>query len=106
MQPNQPPSLLADFKESCKVCEGSGRKLGYLEIDTLQPHLSQKCFQCQGRGYTLTQLGEDLLELYRPAIQQWILELRLLTKTRYCVARNVLAVSSVRLEFLEATLNH
>ena len=74
MQPNQPPSLLADFKESCKVCEGSGRKLGYLEIDTLQPHLLQKCFQCQGRCYTLTQLGEDLLELYRPAIQQWIRE--------------------------------
>lgn len=74
MPQDRQPSLIADFKATCQVCEGSGRKPGYLEIDKLQANLQRQCYGCQGRGYVLTPLGEELLELYRPIIQQWIRE--------------------------------
>jgi hypothetical protein len=71
-QPGEVGNLIADFKETCSACSGGGVQVGYAEIDTLRANIGGKCLYCGGKGYTLTQLGEDLFDLYRPLIQELI----------------------------------
>ena len=58
--------LISDLKKPCTECEGSGYIAGLDEWGTIQINLRQSCHVCSGRGYNLTELGQDLWKLYKP----------------------------------------
>ena len=66
--------LISDFKKPCSSCEGSGYIAGLDEWGTIQINLRQSCHVCSGRGYNLTELGQDLWKLYKPMVQNLISE--------------------------------
>ena len=66
--------LISDLKKPCNECEGSGYIAGLDEWGTIQINLRQSCHVCSGRGYNLTELGQELLELYKPMVQNLINE--------------------------------
>jgi len=66
--------LISDLKKLCNECEGSGYILGLDECGTIQINLRQSCHVCSGRGFNLTELGQDLWKLYKPMVQNLICE--------------------------------
>ena len=66
--------LISDLKKLCNECEGSGYIAGLDEWGTIQINLRQSCHVCSGRGYNLTELGQDLWKLYKPMVQNLINE--------------------------------
>ena len=66
--------LISDLKKPCNECEGSGYIAGLDEWGTIQINLRQSCHVCSGRGYNLTELGQDLWKLYKPMVQNLISE--------------------------------
>ena len=66
--------LISDLKKPCNECEGSGYIAGLDEWGTIQINLRQSCHVCSGRGYNLTELGQDLWKLYKPMVQNLINE--------------------------------
>ena len=61
--------LISDLKKPCKECEGSGYIAGLDELGTIQINLNQSCHACSGKGFYLTELGQDFWTLYKPMIQ-------------------------------------
>ena len=66
--------LISDLKKPCNECEGSGYIAGLDEWGTIQINLRQSCHVCSGRGYNLTELGQELWKLYKPMVQNLINE--------------------------------
>ena len=66
--------LISDLKKPCNECEGSGYIAGLDEWGTIQINLRQSCHVCSGRGYNLTELGQELWKLYEPMVQNLINE--------------------------------
>jgi len=66
--------LISDLKKPCNECEGGGYIGGLDELGTIQINLRQSCHVCSGRGYNLTELGQELWKLYKPMVQNLISE--------------------------------
>ena len=66
--------LISDLKKPCNECEGSGYIAGLDEWGTIQINLRQSCHVCSGRGYNLTELGQELWKLYKPMVHNLINE--------------------------------
>ena len=66
--------LISDLKKLCNECEGSGYIAGLDEWGTIQINLRQSCHVCSGRGYNLTELGQELWKLYKPMVKNLINE--------------------------------
>ena len=66
--------LISDLKRACKNCDTSGFQAGYDEWGSIQTNLRKSCPNCSGKGYILTELGENLWNLYRPMLQELIRE--------------------------------
>ena len=66
--------LISDLKRPCTECDGSGFQAGFDEWGSIHTNLRQSCPGCTGKGYTLTELGDNLWKLYSPMIQDLIRE--------------------------------
>ena len=66
--------LISDLKKLCNECEGSGYIAGLDECGTIQINLRQSCHVCSGKGFNLTELGQELWKLYKPMVQNLINE--------------------------------
>ena len=66
--------LISDLKKPCNDCEGSGFIAGLDERGTIQINLRQSCHVCFGRGYNLTELGQELWKLYKPMVHNLVNE--------------------------------
>ena len=66
--------LISDLKKPCNKCEGSGYIAGLDEWGTIQINLRQSCHICSGRGYKLTELGQELWNLYKPMVHNLVNE--------------------------------
>ena len=66
--------LISDFKKPCNECEGSGYIAGLDEWGTIQINLRQSCHVCSGKGFNLTELGQELWKLYKPMVKNLISE--------------------------------
>ena len=66
--------LISDLKKLCNECEGSGYIAGLDECGTIQINLRQLCHFCSGKGFNLTELGQELWKLYEPMVQNLISE--------------------------------
>ena len=66
--------LISDLKRPCTECDGSGFQAGFDEWGSIQTNLRQSCPGCAGKGYNLTELGDNLWKLYSPMIQDLIRE--------------------------------
>jgi len=66
--------LISDLKKPCNECEGSGYIAGLDEWGTIQINLRQSCHLCSGKGFNLTELGQELWKLYKPMVQNLINE--------------------------------
>jgi hypothetical protein len=66
--------LISDLKRPCTECNGSGFQAGFDEWGSIQTNLRKSCPGCTGKGYNLTELGDNLWKLYSPMIQDLIRE--------------------------------
>ncbi len=66
--------VINDLKDSCPHCQGSGRMAGITSLGIPQINLGGLCGHCDGRGFTLTELGSDVLNMLRPFIKEMIAE--------------------------------
>jgi len=64
--------VIADLKQTCGACSGSGRQTGIAQWGIAQINPNGRCLNCGGRGFLLTQLGRDVLDLLRPFIEEMI----------------------------------
>ena len=64
--------LISELKKTCNECEGSGYIAGLDEWGTIQINLRQSCHVCSGRGFNLTELGQELWKLYKPMVKNLI----------------------------------
>ena len=63
---------IADLKSTCATCNGSGFKPGITAGGIRQISTDTHCPTCRGRGFLLTELGQDLLKLLQPFIEDLI----------------------------------
>lgn len=67
--------VIRDLKTPCGRCQGSGRLAGLpSSLGIAQINASGLCPQCGGRGFLLTELGQDLVRLLRPFVEEWMAE--------------------------------
>jgi len=64
--------VISDLKQTCPRCEGSGHQPGFTALGISQINYDGRCPACRGRGFTLTELGQDVLKLLRPFIEEMI----------------------------------
>jgi hypothetical protein len=64
--------VIRDLKTLCARCKGSGRLAGVTNLGIAQINASGRCPQCRGRGFLLTELGQDLVNLLRPFVEEMI----------------------------------
>jgi Tryptophan RNA-binding attenuator protein inhibitory protein len=64
--------VINDLKQVCPRCRGSGHMPGFTANGIAQINYDGRCPGCQGRGFQLTELGQDLLKLLRPFIEEMI----------------------------------
>lgn len=65
---------ISDLKTMCTACKGSGQQAAISDGGIPQIHVSGRCLRCQGRGFLLTGLGEDVWNLLRPLVMDLINE--------------------------------
>jgi hypothetical protein len=68
--------LIADLKVTCPACNGSGQKAGVMAGGIPQINVGGRCGQCEGRGFLLTPLGQDLWKIFQPFVEKLIQERR------------------------------
>ncbi|MBI4083582.1 MAG: hypothetical protein HY423_13335 [Candidatus Lambdaproteobacteria bacterium] len=66
--------VINDLRATCPQCGGSGRQAGITTLGVSQINPGGRCLRCRGRGFVLTELGEDLIRLLRPFIDEAIAE--------------------------------
>lgn len=64
--------VINDLKRTCQRCRGSGHQPGFNTMGVSQINYDGRCPACSGRGFGLTELGQDLLNLLRPFIEEMI----------------------------------
>ncbi len=64
--------VITDLKRTCPRCRGSGHQPGFSSLGISQINYDGRCPECAGRGFQLTELGEDLLKLLRPFVKEMI----------------------------------
>ena len=64
--------LISDIKRTCENCDGNGFKAGFEECGSIQINLKKSCPFCSGRGYNLTEFGENLWELFMPMFKDMV----------------------------------
>ena len=60
--------IISDLKSPCPICKGSGQQAGISAGGIPQINVTGRCLRCSGRGFLLTDLGEDVLNVLRPFI--------------------------------------
>ena len=65
---------ITDLKAICGQCRGSGRLAGITNMGISQINIGGICPACGGRGFILTELGQDLVNLLRPFVEEMIAE--------------------------------
>ena len=68
----KPDMVITDLKQTCSRCGGSGHQPGFTAMGISQIKYDGRCPVCSGRGFQLTELGEDLVTLLKPFIQELI----------------------------------
>ena len=68
--------VINDLKQVCQQCAGSGRQAAFSEWGIAQINPDGRCHACRGRGFVLTALGHELLELLRPFIEEIVADRR------------------------------
>jgi hypothetical protein len=63
---------ISELKQTCPRCRGSGHQPGFTALGISQINYDGRCPACQGRGFQLTELGQDVLNLLRPFIEEMI----------------------------------
>ena len=63
---------IADLKSTCTTCKGSGFKPDITTGGIRQISADTQCPTCRGRGFLLTELGQDLLKVLQPFIEDLI----------------------------------
>ena len=66
--------VITDFKRICPRCKGGGHQPGFSALGISQINYDGRCPECAGRGFQLTELGQDLLQLLRPFVEEMIAE--------------------------------
>ena len=66
--------VINDLKQICGKCQGSGRLAGITNMGISQINIGGVCPSCKGKGFQLTELGEDVLTMLRPFIAEMIAE--------------------------------
>ena len=66
--------VITDLKKTCARCRGTGHQPGFMTMGVSQINYDGRCPACRGRGYALTELGQDLLNLLRPFIEEMMAE--------------------------------
>ena len=64
--------VINDLKKICPTCRGAGRTAGISDGGIAQINLAGTCPACGGRGFQLTELGRDVVDLLRPFIEEMI----------------------------------
>lgn len=64
--------VISDLKQNCPRCGGSGWQPGFTAMGIAQINYDGRCPTCKGRGFALTELGQDLLNLLRPFIEELV----------------------------------
>lgn len=64
--------VITDLKHTCPRCRGSGHQPGFISLGISQINYDGRCPQCRGRGFELTELGRDLVEMLRPFIREML----------------------------------
>jgi hypothetical protein len=64
--------VIKDLKQTCAPCRGSGRQAGVSQWGITQTNPGGRCLACGGRGFVLTPLGEEVMDLLRPFIEDMI----------------------------------
>jgi hypothetical protein len=64
------PWVISDLKQTCPQCLGSGRQPGVQQWGITQINPGARCLTCEGRGFLLTQLGKDVIDLLRPFVEK------------------------------------
>jgi hypothetical protein len=64
--------VIKDLKQTCGQCHGSGRQAGVSQWGVTQINPGGLCHPCGGRGFVLTPLGRELVELLRPFVEEMI----------------------------------
>jgi hypothetical protein len=62
--------VIKDLKQTCAQCRGSGRQAGVSQWGITQINPDGRCLACAGRGFVLTALGQELLDLLRPFLEE------------------------------------
>lgn len=62
--------VITELKETCPRCRGTGHQPGFSALGINQINYSGRCPVCAGRGFRLTEKGEDLLRLLRPFLEE------------------------------------
>ncbi|MDH4225611.1 MAG: hypothetical protein OEW12_08195 [Deltaproteobacteria bacterium] len=58
--------LIKELKTDCPRCGGLGRMAGINRLGITQINPDGRCPDCQGRGYLLSPLGGDMVNLISP----------------------------------------
>lgn len=66
--------VIEDLRTTCPRCRGSGRLAGITNLGISQANVAGACPTCAGRGFNLTELGQDVLNWLRPFVQEMIAE--------------------------------
>jgi len=64
--------IIDDLKKPCTACNTSGRQAGLKNWGGHLANTSGACAECKGRGHTLTKLGIEVWELYRPMFMELV----------------------------------
>ncbi|MDH5752206.1 MAG: hypothetical protein OEZ59_07285 [Deltaproteobacteria bacterium] len=68
--------VITDLKTTCSRCKGSGYNPGFSVMGVNQINYHGQCPGCSGRGFTLTELGQDVVNLLKPYIRELLEEER------------------------------
>lgn len=64
--------VIKDLKQTCEPCKGSGRQASVSQWGIAQINPDGRCLTCAGRGFVLTPLGHEVLDLLRPFIEEMV----------------------------------
>ena len=64
--------VITDLKKICSRCSGTGSQPGFSTLGINQINYDSRCPVCHGRGFELTELGEDVVKMMRPFIEEMI----------------------------------
>ena len=67
--------VINDLKQTCERCKGRKHEPGFVAMGVNQINYGGRCPVCKGRGFTLTELGHDVLNFMRPFMEELVEEM-------------------------------